>query len=107
MTVADNLAMAARIANVTMRLDPLGDFRFNGLTQQLLSAVAKNACQHVLGAYGWQRQDRIASLSHGGVLRGRMWLSRNQIQTQVRRLLQLNSSTTFGYSSNGPLLGLC
>jgi len=30
---------------------------------------------------------------------GGMWLLSNQIQTQVRRLFQLNSSTTFGYSS--------
>ena len=68
-------------------------------SQQSLSAVAKNVASARPGPYGWQRHDRFATLSHGGVLRGRMWLSTNQIQTQVRRLFQLNSSTTFGYSS--------
>src|SRR5262245_41205223 len=82
-----------------MCLDPLGNFRLDGLGQQPLSTVTQNAGQHVLSAYGWQGNDSLATLSHGGVLRGGMWLSRNQIQTQVRRLFQLNSSTTFGYSS--------
>jgi hypothetical protein len=68
MAVANDLTMAARILNDPVRMDPLGDFAFDGLAQQPLSAVAQNARQHVLGAYGWQRNDRIATLSHGGVL---------------------------------------
>src|SRR5687768_18445412 len=62
--------MPLLVAAVPMRFDPLRDFCFDGLFQQSLSAVSQNVRQHVLGAYGWQRNDRIATLSHGGVLRG-------------------------------------
>src|SRR5687767_7152650 len=62
--------MPLLVAAVPMRFDPLHDFCFDGLFQQSLSAVSQNVRQHVLGAYGWQRNDRIATLSHGGVLRG-------------------------------------
>ena len=68
--VANDLTVAALILNVPVLIDPLGDFRLNGMRQQSLSAVAKNARQHVLGAYGWQGNNRVATLSHGGVLRG-------------------------------------
>jgi hypothetical protein len=78
----------APAALLPVSIDPLGDFRLNGLRQQLLSAFAKNAGQHILGAYGWQRHDRIATLSHWRIP-GECGWSRNPIQTEVSRLFQL------------------
>jgi hypothetical protein len=70
MAVANDLAMAALILDLLMRLDPLRDFGFDGLSQKPLSAIAKDAGQHIPSTYGWQGNDGVATLWHGGVLRG-------------------------------------
>src|SRR4051812_29251663 len=98
MAIAYDLAMTVLVLQQPMGFDPLGDLRFNRLAEKALGAVSENAAQHVLARGRWQRNDRVVTLSHGGVLPGECALLRNQIQTQVRRLLQLTSSTTFRYS---------
>ena len=56
----------------SMAVDPLGDFGFDGLGQQPLGSVAKNrrSARPVTLAAG-KRNDRIVTLSHGGVLLGK------------------------------------
>ena len=76
MSVANHLAVAMTILELPMRIDPLGDFRFHGLRQQTLGSVTENIGQHVVIAGRWQGNDRIATLSHGGVLRGNVALSK-------------------------------
>src|SRR4030095_6025039 len=69
MPVETTRTMTSTVLNMPMRIDPLCDFRFDGLRQQPLGAVSKNAPQPVVIAHGWQGNYRIAPLSHGGVLR--------------------------------------
>jgi hypothetical protein len=68
--IAHDLAMAVFVLGVLMAIDPLRDFSFDSLGQQPLGAVPKNAAQNIVVAGGWQGNDPIATLSHGGVLRG-------------------------------------
>jgi hypothetical protein len=66
--------MPLAVLEVLMRIDPLGDLSFDRLRQQALSAVSKNAGQHVLAGGRWQRNDLAGTLSHGGVLLGNVVL---------------------------------
>ena len=70
-----------------MRVDPLGDFGFDRLVSIRLGTCRRMARQRV-PARGWKRERRCGNFLHGGVLLGK-WVLNNQIQTQVRRLLQL------------------
>src|SRR5690242_18341475 len=70
MAIPNDLTVALFIAKVLMGLDPFGDLRFHGLGQEPLGALAQNTRQHVPLAGGWKGNDSLASLSHGGVLRG-------------------------------------
>ena len=58
---------AGFIKLVAMRLDPLGDFRVDGLGQHPLRSLTKNARQHVLRRRGWHYQSISDSFMHGGV----------------------------------------
>ena len=71
-----------------MFANPLGDFGFDGRREHRLSTLAKHLGQHV-ATRGWKRNRRCGNFLHGGVLLGKMVFENNQIQTQVRRLLQL------------------
>ena len=66
----NDLAMALPILDLLVGIDPLRDFHFDGLHQKPLGAVSQNAGQHVVAAGRWQGNDSVATLSHGGVLRG-------------------------------------
>src|SRR6476620_1528038 len=68
MAIAHDLAMALFVLRALMAIDPLRDFRFDSLGQEPLCAVPKNAAQNIVAAGGWQGNDRIVTLSHGGVL---------------------------------------
>jgi ARG and Rhodanese-Phosphatase-superfamily-associated Protein domain len=84
----DHLAAALIILDVSVRLDPLAHLRLHRLGQQPLGAVAKNRRQDVLRARGWKRDRTRGNFLHRGVPLGN-WVVDHQIQTHVRRLLQL------------------
>ena len=65
-TVANHLAAAAGVGHVLMALDPIGDFRFDRLGQQLLGAKPKNLMKRLAAL--WQRNRRSGNVLHGGVL---------------------------------------
>jgi hypothetical protein len=64
--------MPTLIPEVLVSIDPLGDLGFCRLSQPPLGAVAQNARQHVTTRRGWQCNDLVATLSHGGVLLGNL-----------------------------------
>ena len=89
MAIANYLTMAVRVLQVRVRVDPLGDFGFNCLSQQSLSAVTENVGQHVAElAAGNDNVELI--LSAMVAYSGGIGSLSNQIQTQVRRLFQLS-----------------
>ncbi len=68
----DDLAMTFGAFEVPVGVDPLGDFGFDGLSEQLLGALPQDVGQRVAAAGGWQRNRGIGNLSHGGVLLGKL-----------------------------------
>jgi len=64
--VANHLAAAAGI-ELRMRLDPLGDFRLDGLSEHALGSLAKNARENIVSR-DWQRENGCVNFLHGGVL---------------------------------------
>ena len=54
------------VGDMSVRVDPLGDFRLNGLSQQPLSAAAKHLGERVPRTRGWKRNCRRANFLHGG-----------------------------------------
>ena len=71
-----------------MRLDPLGDFGFDGRREHRLSALAKDLGQHVRGLVDGNETVVVVTSCMVAYSWGNRVLN-NQIQTQVRRLLQL------------------
>ena len=51
--VADYLPMAILVRELGMTLDPVGDFRVNGLGEQRLSSFSKDLRQHVFRLTEW------------------------------------------------------
>src|SRR5207244_1911282 len=59
----------------------------------------KNRGQHVRRRSGWQADRRTVTLTHGGVLLGKIGSLNNQIQPKYVAFFNSDSSTTCGYSS--------
>ena len=54
--VREMIGEMSRHPLIAMRLDPLGDFRVDGLSQHPLRSLTKNARQHVLRRRGWNNE---------------------------------------------------
>src|SRR5262249_28534178 len=87
MAIADDLAAAGGIPAVLVTVDPVGNFGFDGLGEQVLGALAEDVGEDILGLGQWHDPHIDCRLIHGGVLLCRVGTLVTFDTPRVRRLL--------------------